>query len=74
MKIPPFVEPAKVWMIQTYGPDNPKRVWVWLLTAAVLMWFPQGTRRWGGIGFFVILALYFIGGWLSEMMYSFTPH
>lgn len=74
MKVPPFLEPVKLWLIQYYGPDNPKRVWAWLLTAMVLMWFPQNTRRWGGIGFFVVLALYFIGGWLTDMMRNFTPN
>lgn len=67
--------PSKVMeiLMRYYGPDNPKRVWAFLLTAGLLLAFPRATRRWGTIGFFVCLFLMFIFDWLGQMMVNFTP-
>lgn len=60
-------------LMRTYGPDNPKRVWAFLLTAFLVLAFPRATRRWGWAGFLISLFLMVIFDWLKAMMVNFTP-
>jgi hypothetical protein len=70
MKLPAALQPI---FDQLYGPDSPYRIYSFLLTACVVMWFPKPTRRFGGIAFFVILVVMVVILWLKDVMISFTP-
>lgn len=66
MKIPPF-------LVNLYGPDNPDRGWVFVLTFCVILCFFRSTRRLGALSFIGVFIAMFIWNFLNNTYKQMTP-
>jgi hypothetical protein len=60
-------------LVNLYGPDNPNRGWIFVLTACVLLCLPRATRRLGAIGFISVFIAMFIWNFLNNTYQQMTP-
>jgi uncharacterized membrane protein len=60
-------------LVNLYGPDNPNRAWIIVMTVCVVMCLPRATRRMGAIGFVVVFIAMFIWNFLNNTYKQMTP-
>jgi hypothetical protein len=72
-KVQEVFEKIKEYAVYYYGPEQPQRMWYFVLTAFLFLCFPKGTRRYGAIGLSVGLLAFVVWGFLSTTFEQTAP-
>mgnify|MGYP001551975045 FL=1 len=72
-KVQEFITKVQEYAVYYYGPDQPQRMWYWVLTAFLVLCFPKGTRRYGGIGLSVGLLAFVVWSFLGDVFKQTAP-
>jgi hypothetical protein len=60
-------------LVALYGPENPLRAWIYVLTVLAVLCLPRNTRRFGAIGFVSVFIAMFIWNFLNTTYKQMTP-
>jgi hypothetical protein len=66
-------EKVKEYAVYYYGPEQPQRMWYFVLTAFLVLCIPKGTRRYGGIGLAVGILAFVVWTFLSDVFQQTAP-
>jgi hypothetical protein len=72
-KVQEVFEKVKEYAVYYYGPEQPQRMWYFVLTAFLFLCFPKGTRRYGAIGLSVGILAFVVWGFLSTTFQQTAP-
>ena len=68
-----FIHDIKEYAIYYFGPDQPQRMWYFVMAACFFACFPRGTRRMGGFGLVGVIVVFAAWNFLSDTFAQTAP-
>lgn len=68
-----LINTTKEYAVYYFGPDQPQRMWYVVMAACFLALFPQGTRRFGGVGLIGVIVVFAAWNFLSDTFTQTAP-